>query len=78
MTFENSKKRQPELHLCKVDRHLEGMSRFWLESNKFADESSIGGTIQLLLERRFSLICINPPSNANHTTLFFGYNIKIE
>ena len=53
MPFESSS--TPHRFFAQLAGNWTGTSKLWFEPEKLADESSVTGTIQLLLEGRFAL-----------------------
>jgi hypothetical protein len=77
MDFENSKKLgSPHHFLAQLAGNWKGTSKLWLEPGKLANESSIVGTIQLLLEGRFALYLYQGSieGELQYGMFIFGYN----
>ena len=77
MPFESS---TPHHFLSLLAGNWKGTSKLWLEPGKPADESSVVGTIQLLLEGRYALYLYqgSVESEPQHGMFTFGYNITLE
>ena len=70
----------PHHFLANLAGHWQGISKLWLEPGKLADESSVVGTIQLILEGRYALYLYQGSieGEAQHGMFTFGYNITLE
>ena len=77
MPFESS---TPHRFFAKLAGSWTGISKLWLEPEKLADESSVVGTIQLLLEGRYALYLYQGSieGEPQHGMFTFGYNITLE
>jgi hypothetical protein len=81
MGFENSPQHgSPHHFLAQLAGNWKGTSKLWLEPGKLTDESSIVGTIQLLLEGRFALYLYqgSVEGEPQHGMCTFGYNTTLE
>ncbi|MFN8413300.1 MAG: DUF1579 family protein [Anaerolineales bacterium] len=79
MTFSNSIN-TPHHFLAQLTGNWQGISKLWLEPDKLASETPIVGTIQLLLEGRYSLFLYQSSieGEAQHGMFTFGYNTTLE
>ena len=79
MTFNNSIN-TPHHFFSQLAGTWTGTSKLWLEPGKLADESSVVGTIQILLEGRFALYLYQGSieGEVQHGMFTFGYNITLE
>ena len=79
MTFSNSID-TPHHFFARMAGNWRGLSRLWIEPDKLADEASIVGTIQLLLEGRYALFLYQSSieGEAQHGMFTFGYNTSLE
>jgi hypothetical protein len=79
MTFSNSLN-TPHHFFARMAGNWKGTSKLWLEPGKLADESSVLGTIQLLLEGRYALYLYQSSieGEPQHGMFTFGYNITLE
>lgn len=70
----------PHHFLAQLAGNWKGTSKLWLEPEKLADESSVVGTIQLLLEGRYALYLYQGSieGEPQHGMFTFGYNITLE
>ncbi len=77
MPFESS---TPHHFLSQLAGNWKGISKLWLEPGKLADESSVVGTIQLILEGRYALYLYQGSieGEAQQGMFTFGYNITLE
>ena len=77
MSFEAS---TPHRFLSQLAGNWKGTSKLWFEPGKLADESSVVGTIQLILEGRYALYLYqgSVEGEAQHGMFTFGYNITLE
>jgi hypothetical protein len=77
MSFESS---TPHHFLSQLAGNWKGTSKLWLEPGKLADESSVVGTIQLILEGRYALYLYQGSieGEPQHGMFTFGYNITLE
>ncbi len=77
MPFESS---TPHRFLLQLAGNWKGTSKLWLEPGKLADESSVVGTIQLILEGRYALYLYqgSVEGEPQHGMFTFGYNITLE
>ncbi len=66
----------PHHILAQLAGNWVGTSKLWLEPDKLADEASIVGTIQLILEGRFALFLYKSSikGEPQHGMFTFGYN----
>ena len=81
MTFENSQQHgTPHHFFARMAGSWRGISRLWIEPDKLADEASIVGTIQLLLEGRYALFLYQSSieGEQQHGMFTFGYNTMLE
>ncbi len=80
MTFENSIQGSPHQFLSRLAGNWRGTSKLWLEPGKLADESTVVGTVQLLLEGRFALYLYQGSIEGEpQLGMFtFGYNTTLE
>ena len=81
MTFENSQQHgTPHRFFARMAGNWRGISRLWIEPDKLADEASIVGTIQLLLEGRYALFLYQSSieGEQQHGMFTFGYNTMLE
>jgi hypothetical protein len=79
MTFSNSFD-TPHHFFAKLAGNWRGTSKLWLEPDKLFDESTVVGTIQLLLEGRFALYLYqgSVEGEPQHGMFTFGYNITLQ
>ncbi len=77
MSFESS---TPHRFLSQLAGNWKGTSKLWFEPGKLADESSVVGTIQLILEGRYALYLYQGSieGEPQHGMFTFGYNITLE
>ena len=77
MSFEAS---TPHRFLSQLAGNWKGTSKLWFEPGKLADESSVVGTIQLILEGRYALYLYqgSVEGEPQHGMFTFGYNITLE
>lgn len=77
MPFESS---TPHLFFASLAGNWTGKSKLWIEPDKLADESSVVGTVQLLLEGRYALYLYQGSieGEPQHGMFTFGYNITLE
>ena len=77
--FEQSSGR-PHHFLAQLAGNWTGTSRLWLESDKLTDESSVAGSIQLLLDGRFALYLYQGSIEGEpQLGMFtFGYNTLLD
>ena len=77
MSFEAS---TPHQFLSQLAGNWKGISKLWFEPGKLADESSVVGTIQLILEGRYALYLYqgSVEGEPQHGMFTFGYNITLE
>src|SRR5215211_6819183 len=81
MTFEQSRQSgSPHRLLAQLAGSWTGISRLWLEPDKFTDESPVVGTIQLILDRRFALYLYQGSiqGEVQHGMFTFGYNTTLD
>ncbi|WKZ37250.1 MAG: DUF1579 domain-containing protein [Anaerolineales bacterium] len=66
----------PHQLLAQLAGNWRGTSKLWLEPDKLADESSVAGTIQILLDGRFALLLYQASieGEPQHGMFTFGYN----
>lgn len=77
MSFEGSKQTgSPHHFLAQLAGNWKGTSKLWLEPGKLADESTVVGTIQLILNGRFVLYLYQGSieGELQHGMFMFGYN----
>ena len=79
MTFEKTSG-SPHHFLAQLAGGWTGTSRLWLEPDKLTDESSVVGTIQIILEGRFALYLYQGSieGEPQHGMFTFGYNTTLD
>ena len=79
MPFSNSID-TPHHFFAQLAGNWRGTSSLWMEPGKLADEASIVGTIQLLLEGRYALFLYQSSieGEQQHGMFTFGYNTMLE
>ncbi|NOH00863.1 MAG: DUF1579 family protein [Chloroflexi bacterium] len=79
MTFEKSTG-SPHHFLAQLAGNWKGTSKLWLEPDKLANEASLVGTIQLILDGRFALFLYESSieGEAQHGMFTFGYNTLLD
>ncbi len=70
----------PHHFLSQLAGHWQGNSKLWLEPDNLANEASLVGTIQLILDGRFALFLYQSSidGEAQHGMFTFGYNTTLE
>ena len=76
----NQTPNSPHHFFSQLAGHWTGTSKLWLEPDKLADESSVMGSIQLVLEGRFAIYLYQGSieGEPQHGMLTFGYNTTLE
>lgn len=70
----------PHHFLAQLAGNWRGVSKLWLEPDKLASETSIVGSIQIILDGRFALFLYQSSieEEAQHGMFTFGYNTTLE